>query len=77
MNPGWICFGVAAIGCAVVVVRNAYLSAENDDLHLSVHQLSEDNEVYKAKVERLLDDVTTLAAQVPKHGVNGRFVKRK
>lgn len=76
MTLGWIVAGVAGLGCMALAVWNAHLSADNCDLHESVHQLSEDNKVYEAKIERLLDDVTKLAAQVPKHGTNGRFVKR-
>lgn len=35
-----------------------------------------ENQILKAKVERLLDDVTKLAAQTPKHDAKGRFTKR-
>lgn len=76
MTLGWIIAGISGLGCVALGIWNSSLSADNYYLRQSVHELSNDNQVYRLKVERLLDDVTKLAKQVPKHDAKGRFVKR-
>jgi hypothetical protein len=76
MDHSWILPSFLGVVVAGMVIWNVRLSGENEDLYFDDEQLESDNLTLSAKVEQLLDNVTTLAARVPKHDSLGRFKKK-
>lgn len=79
---------IAALSlCGVTIVGLAYwnysLSADNDELREQKRRLELEADRQEAEVRRLLErnkqlieDVTKLAVQIPKHDAKGRFKKK-
>lgn len=60
---------VLFIVCAAFGAFSVYMIIENSDLHTQIDEKT-------GKIERLLDDVTNLAAQLQKRDDKGRFKKK-
>lgn len=75
MDHSWILPSFLGVVVAGLIIWNVRLSGENEDLYSDKEQLWNDNVTLSARVEQLLDNVTTLAIKVPKRENNGRFKK--